>query len=60
MQTLTKKSNKVQFLFFERQKNFVQEFWFKDLVCKKPFGYRVMHHGYSLMSCPGHLNCQDI
>ena len=20
---------------------------------KKPFGYRVVHHGYSLMSCPG-------
>ena len=21
---------------------------------KKPFGYRVAHHGYILMSCPGH------
>ena len=22
---------------------------------KEPFGYRVAHHGYPLMSCPGHL-----
>ena len=25
------------------------------MVYEKPFGYRVVHHGYSLMCCPGHF-----
>ena len=36
-------------------KKYAQKVWFKDLVYKKPFGYRVIHQN-SLTSCPGLLN----
>ena len=33
-------------------KRYAQKVWSKDLVYKKPFGYRVIHQN-SLTSCPG-------
>ena len=39
--------------FIERQKRALKKFDPRTLCTKKPFGYRVIHHGYSLMSCPG-------
>ena len=33
-------------------KIYAQKVWSKDLVYKKPFGYRVIHQN-SLTSCPG-------
>jgi len=40
----------------EQQKKALKKFDPRTWCTKKPFGYRVIHHGYSLMSCPG----QDI
>ena len=33
---------------------YAQKVWSKDLVYKKPFGYRVIHQN-SLTSCPGRI-----
>ena len=37
-----------------KDKKYAQKVWSKDLVYKKPFGYRVIHQN-SLTSCPGLL-----
>ena len=44
---------------FMNEKKNAQNVWSKDLVYKKPFGYRVVHHGCSLMSCPSTLRFSD-
>ena len=40
-------------LFIEEQKNALRMFSPKAWCTKKPFGYRVAHHGYLLTSFPG-------
>ena len=35
------------------KKTALKKFDLRTWCTKKPFGYRVIHHGYSLMSCPG-------
>ena len=44
-------------LFIERQKNALKKFDPRTWCTKKPFSYRVIHHGYSLMSCPEPRKC---
>ena len=44
----------VSILFIERQKKRSKSLIQEPGVRKKPFGYRVIHHGYSLLSYPGH------
>ena len=35
------------------EKKYAQNIWSQDLIHKEPSGYRAVHHGYFLMSCPG-------
>ena len=49
----TNETQVAQVLFIERQKKALKKFGPRTWCTKKPFGYRVIHHGYSLMSCPG-------
>ena len=45
--------NTLNYCLLNDKKMSAQKVWFKNLVYKKPFGYLVLHHRYSLMSCPG-------
>ena len=47
-------------LFIERQIKALKMFSLKTLCTKKPFGYRVAHHGYLLTSCPGQESLASI
>ena len=40
-------------MFIEQKKEAFKKFDPRTWCTKKPFGYRVIHHRYSLMSCPG-------
>ena len=40
-------------MFIGRQIKALKIFSLKTWCTKKPFGYRVAHHGYLLTSCPG-------
>ena len=48
-------SNVYTVMFIERQIKALKMFSLKTWCTKKPFGYRVAHHGYLLTSCPGQL-----
>ena len=43
----------VLYCLLNDNKKVLKKFDPRTWCMKKPFGYRVIHHGYSLMSCPG-------